>query len=281
METKMISNLFIPRTSKQFRLRKFEEQDCEDTYSKIADHYYSQGLQLPFGLWDSWKLNSAYKELVELLKIKEFSNDDAIDALFKTIYQYSRDKWIDEEDKDNEVLMEEAPDSNDELEAECETKTIALWRTTKLRYCDIALKLGKSLVYVQECVRKYKKLVKEQKKVKRMKSSQRRRVISQEMVNRIDRFCWKNRNRPLTLGEIKEGVWRQSNQNKPPWNSTIAKVLKSKLRMSYRTLSTRHPKTKLEDQSRLYFESSLIQTLLAQQSWYLVFIDEFHLASRN
>ena len=44
--------------------------------------------------------------------------------------------------------MEEDPDSNDELEAEYETKTIALWRTTKLGYCDIALKLRKSLVYV-------------------------------------------------------------------------------------------------------------------------------------
>ena len=83
----MINNLFILRSSKQFRLGKFEEQDYGDTYSKITGHYYSLGLQLPFGLWDSWKLNSACKELVELLKIKEFSNDDAIDAIFKTIYQ--------------------------------------------------------------------------------------------------------------------------------------------------------------------------------------------------
>ena len=60
MESKMISNLFILRTSKQFRLRKFEEQDYESTYSKITD-YYSQGLQFPFGEWDSRKLNSAYK----------------------------------------------------------------------------------------------------------------------------------------------------------------------------------------------------------------------------
>ena len=128
--------------------------------------------------------------------------------------------------------------------------------------------------------KKIKKNVKEQKKVKRMKSSQ-RRVISQEMVNRIDRFWWKNGNRPLSLVEIREGVWRQGNHNKSPWNSTIAKVLKSKLRMSFRILSTRNPKTKLEDLSRLYFESALIQTLLIQQSWHLVFIDEFHLASRN
>ena len=151
-------------------------------------------------------------------------------------------------------------------------------RTTKLKHEDLPLLLNENYWHVKRIIENYKKLVKEQKKIRRFEASQKRRIITDRIVSKMDEYCWKNKNMPLTIREIKKGQWRNNRMSKPPWNSTIASVLKKKLRMSFRTLATRHPKTKQIYQERLYCESVLIQTLLPQKSISLVFVDEFHLS---
>ena len=66
-----------------------------------------------------------------------------------------------------------------------------------------------------------------------------------------------------------------------PWNSTISKVLKKKLKMSYRTFSSRHPKSIQGGQKQLFLESALIQIQLSQKSIQLIFVDEFNLTWRK
>ena len=141
-----------------------------------------------------------------------------------------------------------------------------MWRTTKLKYEDLSLLLNENYWHVKRIIENYKKLVKEQKKIGRFEVSQKRKIITDKIVSKMDEFCWKNKNRPLTIREIKKGVWRNNRMNKPQWNSAIASVLKKKLSMSFRTLATRHPNTKQIDQEGLYCKSVLIQTLLTQKS---------------
>ena len=51
--------------------------------------------------------------------------------------------------------------------------------------------------------------------------------------------------------------------------------------MSYRTLSTLHPKTQSKDHTRAYCEVVIIQSLLADMEWEEVLIDEFNISSHR
>ena len=129
----------------------------------------------------------------------------------------------------------------DQSASASEIETIFLWKTTKLRYDDLALKLQRSTFYVRNCISKYRKLVKKQTKYWKFEGARSSRVVNDLMIDEIDQYCWKNKNKPLTIQKIKEEVWKDNKNSDPPSNSTIAKILKTKLRMSYRTLATRHP----------------------------------------
>ena len=51
--------------------------------------------------------------------------------------------------------------------------------------------------------------------------------------------------------------------------------------MSYRTLSTLHPKTQSKDQTGAYCEGVIIQSILADMEWEEVFIHEFNISSHR
>ena len=97
------------------------------------------------------------------------------------------------------------------------------------------------------------------------------------MIDEINQYCWKNKNKPLTIQKIKEEVWKDNKNSDPPSNSTIAKILKTKLMMNYRTLTTRHPKSVLAENNRKFIEASILQLQLSKQLIQLIYIVEFHL----
>ena len=94
METKMVSNLLAPMISKQFKLKNFSRQSIKTFDRKSRGLSDSQEFQLPIGIWDACKLNPAYKELVELLQIHGFSDEEALKMLFKSIFNTPRREWI-------------------------------------------------------------------------------------------------------------------------------------------------------------------------------------------
>ena len=69
---------------------------------------------------------------------------------------------------------------------------------------------------MKNCVIKYKKLVKEQKEKRKREHARKRRVVSDLMIENIDRYCCKNKNYPLTIAKIKEEVWLNKNYSDPP-----------------------------------------------------------------
>ena len=120
----------------------------------------SQELQLPIGIWDACKLNQSYKELVELLQIHKFSDDEALKMLFKSIFNTSRREWIYNETKYLEDSKENASNEYNQPTSEQNEKIIFMWRTTKLKYEDLSLLLNENYWYVKRIIKNYKKLVK-------------------------------------------------------------------------------------------------------------------------
>ena len=57
--------------------------------------------------------------------------------------------------------------------------------------------------------------------------------------------------------------------------------MKKKLRMSYRVLSTQHPNVVSDENENLYWESVLIQMLLMEDAYELIYVDEFNISGRN
>ena len=142
METKMVSNLLVPMISKQFKLKNFSRQSIKTFDRKSRWLSDSQELQLPIGIWDACKLNPTYKELVELLQTHEFSDDEALKMLFKSIFNTPRREWIYNETKYLEDSKENASNEYNQPTSEQDEKIIFMWKTTKLKYEDLSLLLN-------------------------------------------------------------------------------------------------------------------------------------------
>ena len=93
METKMVSNLLVPMIWKQFKLKNFSRQSIKTFDRNPIGLSDSQEFQLSIRIWDACKLNPAYKELVELLQFHEFSDDEVLKMLFKSIFNTPRREW--------------------------------------------------------------------------------------------------------------------------------------------------------------------------------------------
>ena len=66
-----------------------------------------------------------------------------------------------------------------------------------------------------------------------------------------------------------------------PSNSTVSRILKKNLRMSYRVLMPAPTKILKPEYTRSYWEASIIQWLLDTHNYELIFIDEFCISHRD
>ena len=281
MESKMLSNFFVPKSSKQFRLKKFDESNIDEIERMKVKTTSSLDAELPVGLWDGCKVNKEYKSLLEILETSKISGNDILLLIQNSISPIKNHQLSEGMFRELISLRQNPAMEIEQWPTPSEIEAVVLWRTTRLGFDDLAQRLQKSTWYVKNCVIKYKKLVKEQKEKRKRERARKRRVVSDLMIENIDRYCCKNKNKALTIAKIKEEVWKNKNYSDPPWNSTIARILKTKLRMSYRTLATRHPKSVQEEQLNMFIEASAIQMQLSQRRIQLVFVDEFHLSWRN
>ena len=153
-------------------------------------------------------------------------------------------------------------------------QVIYLWRTTKLSQKSIAMKLNLSLYFVRSAVRAYKARVKQMIKLNREKSNKCREKITPEQIEEIRCFFMTNKNKALTLNDVKEAVWRDQPPDVTPTDPTVSKVLKTKLWMSYRRLSKHPPKILRDEHIRSFWEAVMIQTILRSNFYELIFIDD-------
>ena len=74
----------------------------------------------------------------------------------------------------------------DQSASASEIETIFLWKTTKLGYDYLTLKLQRSTFYVRNCILKYRKLVKKQTKKWKFEGARSRIVVDDLMIDEID-----------------------------------------------------------------------------------------------
>ena len=106
-------------------------------------------------------------------------------------------------------------------------------------------------------------------------------AISEKKLDKIKEYWQFNSNKIIRIKDIKKSVWANNNSNIVPWNLTIATALKKKLRMSYKWLKFRHPKTQYSENKRLYIKSALAQCILCSTGHEIIFIDEFQINNRK
>ena len=106
-------------------------------------------------------------------------------------------------------------------------------------------------------------------------------MISAEKLNSINEYWWSNSNKIIRINEIKKNVWISDDNNEIPRDSTIATALKRKLRMTYKWLKSRHPKSQSFENRRLYIEAALVQYILRSTGHEIIFIDEFQIKNRK
>ena len=69
---------------------------------------------------------------------------------------------------------------------ENEIEVVVMWRTTKLRYNDIAEKLNETTIFERVAFKTIKKIVKEQKELRIKENAKGKRVINGEMIVKMN-----------------------------------------------------------------------------------------------
>ena len=86
----MLSNLFVPKSTRQFLLRPVEELKFEKNNRVNFWTTSPIDAKLPIGLWDGCKINSDYKKLLEILEVNNISNDKVISMFQNAITQSTK-----------------------------------------------------------------------------------------------------------------------------------------------------------------------------------------------
>ena len=141
-ESYKTSQIFVPSVSKRFTMKIFK--GFEPSF-KIVNHNDDVEMceqAIPFGIIDAWKINNAYKQLLEELEIHKFDNAQIVSIFEERIKQQK------DEQKVFVNIYEDLANTNDSIQIDQPILTnlyqdvIFLWRTTHLSIPSIAFKAG-------------------------------------------------------------------------------------------------------------------------------------------
>ena len=288
MNPKKVTNLFIPISSKRFWMKKLDSLEPCAIERESDDEEDVQEFVPTVGLADAAKLNNSYKELISTLGIANFHNDEALIMIKSNIDNKSRKQALEvevlkklEEESGVDADMCSDDDEEDDQVNPLQLESLFLWRSTKLPLNSIWHKVGVDVEFVKQTIKTYKRLMKKQLRYNVVNTNKRRSIISDDKILAVKEIWLRNRNKPLRLADIRDGVWRNDDDSQKPCYSTLSNVLRRKLRMSYRILRPRHHKTTTQDHVRLNWEWVMIQNILSNKLYELIFIDEFYISFRN
>ena len=276
-----LSNLYTPKYTKDIKFTELADLAPIHFKDQLEDEKSNESIVVPSGICDPIKNSQSYKELISTLNISTYDNNDAF------IMIKGRLKSENIEDQINSNLLEEIENLNNERRvshssnSQQETDIIFLWRSTKLSIKSIAVKLDISICLVNNILSKYRKIVRKALLTNRINSNKERKVICQDQISQIKHFWKINRNKPFYISDVAREVWPKSDGRIPPANSTISRVLKKTLRMSYRRLKPAPEKILKPEYIRLYWEAVLIQCILDDDLYELIYIDEFSVSHRD
>ena len=105
------------------------------------------------------------------------------------------------------------------------------------------------------------------------------KTISQVKLDQINALILSNSNKIIHNKVIKINIWDNQINERVPCNSLILTVLHEKLRMSFKILKNQHPKIFCYENRRLYLEADLIQNILEEFEYKIIFINEFQISN--
>ena len=146
---------------------------------------------------------------------------------------------------------------------------------------SIAAKTNLTKIKVNKIIAKYKRLLKMQKTRKLKSIWISYLTIKDHHIEQMKKYVDSIHNTPVKIEMIKNAVWPKNSETKPPWNSTISKILKNKLNMSYEVLHKWNIKRKEKLNKRVFIESLYLQTKLRTNEIEIIHTDEFKFSSRN
>ena len=111
--------------------------------------------------------------------------------------------------------------------------------------------------------------------------SQSRRKLDQQQLFAIQELVDLHRGNAIKLASVRAHLIRNFPNSKIPCLSTIGRYMKSKLKLSYKTLEKKHPTSTKPENWRKFFESAWVQSTLEKQGVELIYIDEFSINTRH
>ena len=167
----------------------------------------------------------------------------------------------------------------DSNEHSTEVDVIFYWKRLRYSIKSIAAKFAISKEKVCQILSKYKANVKKIWTMNKRKRKGLRHAVEQKHLLAIKDYWASTIYKPIKIKDIKEHLWPLAKREKAPHNSTISRVLRNELNMSYKVLQKKNPVTRTSSNIRLFHESIAIQTLLRVKGFELIYVDEFHYSS--
>ena len=231
MNSKRVTNLFIPISPKRFWMKKLESFEPCMIEQIFSDEEDLLEFSLPAGLADAAKLNGDYKKIVSMLGVANYDNDKALLMTKPNIDDASRKHALEVEviERLGEVSyldpdMCKNNDNGDNQVDPLQLEALLLWRSTKLPLASISCKIGVDVEFVKQTVKKYKRLVKKQLRYNTANANKKRSIIIDAKIQEIREFWMRNRNRPLRLADIRKGVWKSDDDSQNPCYFTLSNV---------------------------------------------------------
>ena len=107
------------------------------------------------------------------------------------------------------------------------------------------------------------------------------RVIKDVQVEKIKEYVESIDSTPIKISMIKNSVWPADSGSKPLINFTISKILKKRLKMSYKILHKWNIKRNDGQNQLILIESLYMQAQLNENSIEAIYIDDFNFSSRK
>ena len=276
-----ISNFYMPAISKRIFVKLQKVGASEDDMNEDVMEEEKLDENLPHGLMDGSLQNSPYKELRAMLGIDAMSNEKIRRSVKDKLINTFGIKIPDSNENLRRWFVDDENEKIDDSEFRTSMQAVYLWRYARYSVKSIAATLLIPKEKVHQILTNYRasarKLSKEKKRIRKgVRSS-----VDSQQVQSIKQYWEETTKRPIKIRDIKHYVWPISQEQKPPHNSTISRILKKELGMSFKVLQKRNPKTRQEENVRLFHEAIAIQVFLREKDFELIYIDEFSYSSKK
>ena len=234
-----------------------------------------------FDIADAACKNNVYKYLLSLFELKDLSFDEIYQTANKLLFDKCNFTVL-------QKLEEYEPNNRNSSSSEklidfskINSRIILLWKLNKYSVKSIAMITNTSKEFVCEWISKYKRGVKKLCKIKQRNSWRKRKIVTNDIIEKIREFCCNPKHQPITIKKIKRCINNQKHTAEFLSYTTVRSILRNELKMSYKILHKCHKKVMTKEHMCLFAESLSLQLKMYYAIYEVIYIDEFSFSSRK